>query len=87
MAAHLHHTQPRGDAGTVRTLRAVAAGGPDAFYKGQIARLIADSMTQNGGLITLEQFEKAEHPPERLWHGPHFIPGGSCPVLRLPFST
>jgi gamma-glutamyltranspeptidase/glutathione hydrolase len=37
-----------------KSLRQVAEGGPDAFYKGEIARLIAEQMARDGGLITLE---------------------------------
>jgi gamma-glutamyltranspeptidase / glutathione hydrolase len=35
-----------------RTLRAIAAGGADMFYKGWIADRIAEDMTAHGGLIT-----------------------------------
>ena len=37
-----------------KTLRAIADGGADAFYKGSIADLIAADMKTNGGLITKE---------------------------------
>jgi gamma-glutamyltranspeptidase / glutathione hydrolase len=37
-----------------RTLRAIATDGPDVFYKGWIADLIAEDMKANGGLITKE---------------------------------
>lgn len=37
-----------------KSLRQVAEGGPDAFYTGEIARLIAEQMARDGGLITLE---------------------------------
>ena len=37
------------------TLKAIAAEGPETFYKGKVAKLIASHMTQrNGGLITAE---------------------------------
>jgi gamma-glutamyltranspeptidase len=36
------------------TLRAIARDGADAFYRGSIARRIADDMARNGGLITLD---------------------------------
>jgi gamma-glutamyltranspeptidase len=36
------------------TLRAIAKEGADAFYRGSIARRIADDMSRNGGLITLD---------------------------------
>jgi gamma-glutamyltranspeptidase/glutathione hydrolase len=41
-----------GDLGS--TLRAIADGGADAFYKGHIADLIAADMKANGGLISKE---------------------------------
>jgi gamma-glutamyltranspeptidase/glutathione hydrolase len=37
-----------------RTLRTLAHGGRDAFYKGEIARAIADYCEKNGGFISLE---------------------------------
>ena len=37
-----------------KSLRQIAEGGPDAFYKGEIARLIVDQMARDGGLITTE---------------------------------
>ena len=37
-----------------RTLRAIATGGADAFYKGWIADRIAEDMKAHGGLITKE---------------------------------
>jgi gamma-glutamyltranspeptidase/glutathione hydrolase len=37
-----------------RTLRTLATGGRDAFYKGEIAKAIADYCAKNGGYITLE---------------------------------
>jgi gamma-glutamyltranspeptidase/glutathione hydrolase len=35
-----------------RTLRAIAAQGPDAFYKGDIAKTTASFLNANGGIIT-----------------------------------
>ena len=37
-----------------RTLRTLAEGGRDAFYKGPIGRAIVDYMKANGGFITME---------------------------------
>jgi gamma-glutamyltranspeptidase/glutathione hydrolase len=37
-----------------RTLRAIAEGGPDAFYTGPIAESIVGVVQQNGGLMTLD---------------------------------
>ncbi|MBB6692950.1 gamma-glutamyltransferase [Cohnella xylanilytica] len=39
------------------TLRALAAGGRDAFYRGDVARRIAAYAAQHGGLLALEDFE------------------------------
>ncbi|MHB8901100.1 MAG: gamma-glutamyltransferase [Thermoguttaceae bacterium] len=39
--------------------RAIADGGPDAFYRGDIAQQIVQYSRQNGGLMTLEDF--ADH--------------------------
>jgi gamma-glutamyltranspeptidase/glutathione hydrolase len=46
------------------TLKAIAAEGPDAFYRGRIADLIAAEMTRSGGLITKEDLA-AYKPVER----------------------
>jgi len=37
-----------------KTLRSIATDGPNAFYTGRIADLIADDMKANGGIITKE---------------------------------
>jgi gamma-glutamyltranspeptidase / glutathione hydrolase len=39
-----------------RTLRTLAAGGRDVFYKGAIARAIVDYVQANGGHLTMEDF-------------------------------
>jgi len=36
------------------TLRAIALGGPEVFYRGKVAAAIADFMKRNGGLVTRE---------------------------------
>jgi gamma-glutamyltranspeptidase / glutathione hydrolase len=46
------------------TLKAIAADGPDAFYRGRIAELIASEMARSGGLITKEDLA-AYKPVER----------------------
>lgn len=45
-----------------RTFRALARGGRDAFYKGEIARQIVDYCQKNGGFLTMQDF--AEHRSE-----------------------
>ena len=39
------------------TLKKISQFGPDAFYRGDIAKLIAQEMQLNGGLITLEDLD------------------------------
>jgi gamma-glutamyltranspeptidase/glutathione hydrolase len=49
-------------------LEAIATRGPDAFYTGRIAGLLADAMAANGGLITrddLAAYAATERPPLR----------------------
>ncbi|GMB02161.1 gamma-glutamyltransferase [Pelosinus sp. IPA-1] len=41
-----------------KTLRLIAQKGPDAFYKGEIAELIAKDMAANRGIITKEDLAK-----------------------------
>src|SRR5690606_6788340 len=40
-----------------RTLRLIASEGADTVYRGEIARMIADDMAANGGLLTLEDLD------------------------------
>src|SRR5215831_12803519 len=37
-----------------RTMRALASGGRDAFYRGEVARAMVDYFHKNGGFITME---------------------------------
>jgi gamma-glutamyltranspeptidase/glutathione hydrolase len=39
-----------------RTLRTIAKGGRDAFYRGEIARAIVDYCQKNGGFLSVEDF-------------------------------
>jgi gamma-glutamyltranspeptidase/glutathione hydrolase len=39
-----------------RTLRTLAKGGRDAFYRGEIARAIVDYCRRNGGFLSMEDF-------------------------------
>jgi len=61
------------------TLRAIAKGGADAFYRGEIAHRIADDLEANGGIIGLDdlaQYRAIERKPlegrfrGRLVYGP-----------------
>ncbi len=51
-----------------QTLRRIATGGPEAFYRGPVAQAIAASMRKHGGLITaddLRQYQAKLRPPIR----------------------
>jgi gamma-glutamyltranspeptidase / glutathione hydrolase len=48
------------------TLEAIARGGAKEFYKGSIAKKIAEDMARNGGLITLEDLANYE----AVWRTP-----------------
>ncbi len=52
--------------GLARTFRAVAEGGKDAYYKGEIARALVEVVRQAGGLMTPEDL--ASH--ESTWDEP-----------------
>ena len=44
--------------GLANTLRAIAEGGPDAFYTGPIAEAIVDSLAEHGGLMRLDDLKQ-----------------------------
>lgn len=52
--------------GLARTLRAIAEGGKEAFYRGEIARAIVEVVQQAGGVMTLDDL--AAH--ESTWDEP-----------------
>lgn len=63
-----------------RTLRLVAARGPEAFYRGEIARKIASFMSAEGGLVTASDL--AKHRSE--WTEPVQTTFGGYKVVALP---
>jgi gamma-glutamyltranspeptidase len=65
------------------TLRTIAKGGADAFYRGEIARRIAADMTKNGGLITLDdlaQYRAIERRPLTGRYRDHVLFSAPPPV-------
>jgi gamma-glutamyltranspeptidase / glutathione hydrolase len=63
-----------------RTLRTLARGGRDAFYKGEIARSIVDYCQKNGGFLSMQDF--AEHRSE--WVEPISTEYRSYKVYECP---
>jgi gamma-glutamyltranspeptidase/glutathione hydrolase len=63
-----------------RTYRALAAGGRDAFYRGDIARQIVAFSDNSGGLFTLKDF--ADH--TSTWVEPVSTTYRGCEVWELP---
>jgi gamma-glutamyltranspeptidase len=65
------------------TLRAIAKGGADSFYRGELARKIAADLQANGGIIGLDdlaQYRAIERKPlEGRFRG-HFVYGPAPPV-------
>jgi gamma-glutamyltranspeptidase/glutathione hydrolase len=51
------------------TLRTIAAGGHDAFYKGEIARKVAADMQAHGGAVTLESLADYRAEDSRVVRG------------------
>ena len=66
-----------------RTLRAIADGGPDAFYRGAIARNIAQFMEKEGGLVTAADL--AAH--RSTWERPITSTYLGHPVVAFPPNT
>ena len=65
------------------TLRAIARDGADAFYRGSIARRIAEDMEANGGIISYEdlaQYHAIERKPVMARYHGHVLYTGGPPV-------
>ncbi len=68
------------------TLEKIAAGGPDVFYKGEIADAIAEDMAKNGGYITkadLAAYTAIEREPVRGTYRGYEIISAPPPVGGL----
>lgn len=76
-----------------KTLRRIAEQGPDGFYKGPVAELLAAEMKRDGGLITTEDLAAYEAKVRRPIHGTYrgydvYSPpppssGGTCLIEML----
>ncbi|HQZ13620.1 MAG TPA: gamma-glutamyltransferase, partial [Devosia sp.] len=63
-----------------RSLRAIAADGADAFYRGRIAEMIAEDMARNGGLLSYDdlagyRLRESEVGLRTEYHGHELIGG------------
>jgi gamma-glutamyltranspeptidase / glutathione hydrolase len=66
-----------------KTLRAIAASGPDVIYKGAIAKQIAQFMDREGGLLTADDLAKHRS----TWEKPISTTYLNHPVLAFPPNT
>jgi gamma-glutamyltranspeptidase/glutathione hydrolase len=66
-----------------KTLRAIAASGPDVIYKGAIAKQIAAFMDREGGLLTADDLAKHRS----TWEKPISTTYLNHPVLAFPPNT
>lgn len=69
-----------------KSLRAIGSGGPDVFYKGEIADAIVADMTKNGGIITkadLAAYHAIEREPVRGTYRGYEIISAPPPVGGL----
>lgn len=66
-----------------RTLEKIAAGGADAFYRGEIADKIVRCSESSGGFFVKEDF--AAH--ESLWQTPHKASFRGVDVYQMPPNT
>jgi gamma-glutamyltranspeptidase/glutathione hydrolase len=66
-----------------RTLRAIAASGPDVLYKGALAKQIAQFMDREGGLLTADDLAKHRS----TWERPISSTYLGNPVIAFPPNT
>ena len=72
-----------------KTLKKIAAGGSDVFYRGEIARQIVEAMKAYGGLITLEDLARYQAeiltPCRGSFKGydVYGVPGGGTTVVQI----
>jgi gamma-glutamyltranspeptidase/glutathione hydrolase len=66
--------------GLARTFRAVAEGGAEVFYRGEIARAIADAVRHAGGVLA--EADLAEH--TSTWDEPISVSYRGCRVWECP---
>src|SRR5262249_11577077 len=66
------------------TLKRIAKNGPDEFYKGETARMLARDMAASGGLITLDDLVHYQPKVREVLHGSYTSVGQRWEVLSAP---
>jgi len=66
-----------------RTLRAIASGGPDALYRGALARQVTAFMDREGGLLTADDLSRHRS----TWEKPISSTYLGHPVIAFPPNT
>src|SRR6266850_1041088 len=66
------------------TLKRIAKNGAAEFYRGETARMLADEMTKNGGLITLKDLANYKVKVREVLHAKYKNGGHDWEVLTAP---
>lgn len=66
------------------TLKRIAKKGPDEFYKGQTAQMLAHEMADLGGLITLDDLAHYQPKIREVLHASYDLDGQKWEVLTSP---
>jgi gamma-glutamyltranspeptidase / glutathione hydrolase len=66
------------------TLKRIAKNGPDEFYRGDTAKMLASDMAAMGGLITLEDLAKYQPKIREVLHANYSVNGQQWEVISSP---
>src|SRR5580693_2110749 len=66
------------------TLKRIAKGGAEEFYRGETAKMLAEEMSKNGGLITLEDLANYKVKVRKVLRANYESGGHSWEVLTSP---
>ena len=66
------------------TLKSIAKNGSEEFYRGETARALAEEMTKNGGLVSLEDLEHYKPKVREVLQAKYESGGHSWEVLTAP---
>jgi gamma-glutamyltranspeptidase/glutathione hydrolase len=68
----------------VATLKRIAKGGADEFYRGETAKMVVDDMSKNGGLISLEDLANYKVKVRKVLRAKYESGGHEWEVLTSP---